>query len=62
MFRRAVEGGYHCYWFYTQDPWLDPLRDKKEFNSVMRLAEAGYRDAAAAFAAAGGEKLLGATE
>jgi serine/threonine protein kinase/tetratricopeptide (TPR) repeat protein len=62
MFRSAVEGGYHCYWFYTQDPWLDTLRDKKEFNSVMRLAETGYRDAAAAFAAAGGEKLLGATE
>jgi non-specific serine/threonine protein kinase len=62
MFRRAVEEGYHCYSFYAQDPWLDSLRDKAEFNSVVRLAEAGYRDSAAAFGAAGGERLLGATE
>jgi serine/threonine protein kinase/tetratricopeptide (TPR) repeat protein len=62
MFRRAVEDGYHCYSFYLQDPCLDSLRDKAEFNSVVRQAEAGYRDAGAAFVAAGGERLLGAIE
>jgi tetratricopeptide (TPR) repeat protein len=59
MLRRAVEGGYYLYTFITRDPWLDSLRGNGEFNSIVRLAEAGYRDAAAAFAAAGGEKLLG---
>ena len=59
ILRRAVEGGYYIYPFITRDPWLDPLRGSSEFNAVVRLAESGYRDAAAAFVAAGGEKLLG---
>jgi hypothetical protein len=59
MLRRAVEGGYYIYTFITRDPWLDALRGSTEFNAIVRLAESGYRDAAAAFATAGGEKLLG---
>jgi serine/threonine protein kinase/tetratricopeptide (TPR) repeat protein len=62
MFKRAIEGGYHCYSFVTHDPWLDSLRGNTEFNRVVQLAEEGYRDAAGAFVAAGGEKLLGALE
>jgi hypothetical protein len=62
MLKRAVEGGYYVYTFITRDPWLDPLRGSSDFNAMVRLAEAGYRDAAAAFAAAGGEKLLGPAE
>jgi len=62
ILRRAVEGGYYIYPFITRDPWLDPLRGSSEFNAIVRLAESGYRDAAAAFAAAGGEKLLGPAE
>jgi serine/threonine protein kinase/tetratricopeptide (TPR) repeat protein len=62
MLKRAVAGGYYIYTFITRDPWLDPLRGSSEFNAVVRLAEAGYRDAVAAFAAAGGEKLLGPAE
>jgi hypothetical protein len=59
MFRRAVEGGFHCSLFYSRDPWLDSLRANPEFRAVIQVAEAGYRDAAAAFAAAGGEQMLG---
>jgi Tfp pilus assembly protein PilF len=59
LFRRAVEGGFHAYPLYAQDPWLDPLRMTPEFQEVLALAEAQYRDAADAFVAAGGERLLG---
>jgi eukaryotic-like serine/threonine-protein kinase len=59
---RAVEGGYHCLSFLTRDPWLDSLRGSSGFNRIVQLAEAGYRDAADAFVAAGGEKLLGPVE
>ena len=59
MLRRAVEGGYYMYPFVVRDPWLDPLRGGSEFNEIVRLTESGYRNAAASFTAAGGEKLLG---
>jgi TolB-like protein len=59
MFRRAVEGGFHCSLFYSRDPWLDSLRANPEFRAVIQVAEVGYRDAAAAFTAAGGEQMLG---
>jgi hypothetical protein len=59
MFRRAVEGGFHAFPMYARDPWLDPLRTSREFQDVLTLAEAQYRDAADAFVAAGGERLLG---
>ena len=59
LFRRAVEGGYHCAPFYEHDPWLQPLRDDPAVASVFELARRGYREAAAAFVAAGGERLLG---
>jgi serine/threonine protein kinase len=57
--KRSVDGGYYCYPFLTRDPWLDSVRGSSEFRSIVQVAEAGYRDAAAAFAAAGGETLLG---
>ena len=59
IFRRAVERGFHCATFFWRDPWLDSLRGDANFSAVIRLAEAGYRDAAAAFVAAGGEQMLG---
>ena len=62
MVKRAIEGGYHCHSFFTQDPWLDPLRGSREFNQIVQLAEQAYHDAAEAFVEAGGEKLLGSVE
>ena len=60
MLKRSVEGGFHCYPFFTRDPWLDPLRAEPEFSDILRLAQTGYRAAADAFVAAGGERILGA--
>jgi serine/threonine protein kinase/tetratricopeptide (TPR) repeat protein len=59
MFKRAVDGGFNCSAFFNRDPWLDSLRGTPEFTAVIQVAEARYRDAAAAFVAAGGEHMLG---
>jgi len=57
--RRAVEGGFHSYAFFIRDPWLDRLRTEDAFTQVLSLAEAHFREAAQAFVAAGGERILG---
>ena len=59
MLRRAIDGGFTCATFFARDPWLDSLRGNREFDALIAQAEAGYRDAAAAFVAAGGEQMLG---
>jgi TolB-like protein/tetratricopeptide (TPR) repeat protein len=59
MFRRAVEGGFHAYSFYLQDPWLDSLRGDPTFDEILRFAQARVQEAGEAFAASGGERILG---
>ena len=59
VLRQAIEGGYYLYAFINRDPWLDSVRGSSEFRSLVHVAEAGYRDAATAYADAGGEMLLG---
>jgi hypothetical protein len=62
MLRRAIDGGFDCATFFARDPWLHSLRGNPEFDALMTQAEEGYRDAAAAFVAAGGEQMLGTVE
>jgi serine/threonine protein kinase len=62
MISRAIESGFHCFPFFTRDPWLDPLRGDPRLRAALELAESGYRDAARAFEAAGGERILGAVQ
>jgi serine/threonine protein kinase/tetratricopeptide (TPR) repeat protein len=59
LFRRSVEGGFHSFGMFSTDPWLHPLRAIAEFQELLAYAEAQYRDAADAFIAAGGERMLG---
>jgi tetratricopeptide (TPR) repeat protein len=57
--QRAVGQGFSCPQILARDPWLDPLRDRRQFGAILQRAESGRRQAADAFLAAGGEKLLG---
>jgi tetratricopeptide (TPR) repeat protein len=56
---RALEGGYYCYPGALRDPWLDPVRGNAAFIRALRAAERHHREAAAAFAEAGGPARLG---
>jgi eukaryotic-like serine/threonine-protein kinase len=56
---RALDGGYHCYPGVVRDPWLDAVRSDSRFVHALRAAERGHREAAAAFAEAGGPALVG---
>jgi hypothetical protein len=55
----AVDGGYFPYHTLNQNPWLDSLRRRTDFLTIVRKAEHRHREALAAFIQAGGEALLG---
>jgi tetratricopeptide (TPR) repeat protein len=57
----CVQHGFLCPACLARDPWLDSVRFSPEFGPILHLAEAGHREAARTFAAAGGERLLGMT-
>ena len=59
LLRRVVDGGFHSPRAMVQDPWFDPVRAEPEFVRLLHRAEAKRAEAAAAFARAGGERLLG---
>ena len=61
LLERVVAGGFHCHATFVRDPWLDSLRGRPEFSALLRRAEDGRRASAAAFAEAGGARLLGVT-
>ncbi len=58
-FTRAVDGGYFCYPTFRIDKWLDNLRGHEEFETALARAKARYLDAASAFKAASGERIVG---
>jgi DNA-binding winged helix-turn-helix (wHTH) protein/tetratricopeptide (TPR) repeat protein len=57
-FRRVVSGGYVCHPAIAHDPWLDPLRKKREFKDLLETVRAGHERAAKAFEASNGRELL----
>jgi eukaryotic-like serine/threonine-protein kinase len=56
---RVSDGGFCGLPALTRDPWLDALRGRPEFRSILDRAEVSLRAAAAAFKTAGGERVLG---
>jgi len=56
---RAVDEGFCCFPTYAADPWLDPLRGRHDFVALLHRCEARHREAAAAFVAHEGPRILG---
>ena len=59
MLERAVAGGWFCHATIAREPWLACVRDTPRFAALVAEAETGHRQAATAFLAAGGDRLLG---
>ncbi len=57
---RAIRGGYFVPSFLRSDPWLEPVRERPEFQRLLADATRLRSEARAHFVAAGGEQLLGA--
>lgn len=52
--------GFFSYPTLAHDPWLDSLRGLPEFAAILQRASTKHRNAAAAFAQAGGDAIVGA--
>jgi serine/threonine protein kinase len=59
VLNEAAELGYVCFPTMARDPWLDSLRGSLEFSLALRTEEGRYREAARAFLAAAGSRILG---
>jgi tetratricopeptide (TPR) repeat protein len=60
VLERATAAGFFCYPVLASDAWLDPLRPLPGFVTLLRRVQDEHEAAVAAFASAGGERILGA--
>jgi hypothetical protein len=56
--QRAVEGGFFCYPVFAEDSWLDPIRSRAAFQSVLAAVRERFQRASALFVESGGPALL----
>lgn len=59
LLQTTLDRGWFCYQAISREPLLDDLRSDARLSAIVRQMEAGQREAAAAFVAAGGNRLLG---
>ena len=59
LLQNTLDRGWFCYQAIAREPLLDDLRSDSRLSAIVRQMEAGQREAAAAFVAAGGNRLLG---
>jgi tetratricopeptide (TPR) repeat protein len=59
MLARSIHNGFFCYPAMVRDPWLDSLRGRPGFTSLLREAEERHREGVASFIKGGGDALLG---
>jgi tetratricopeptide (TPR) repeat protein len=62
MFSRAVNNGFFCYPSFAHDPWLDHLRGKPAFSTIMRKAAHQHQQAARILSSSAVGTLLGVAE
>jgi hypothetical protein len=55
---QAVESGYFNFPALERDPWLQPLRGRREFDALLQQAATRHRQAHAIFVKAGGPQFL----
>jgi len=58
LLKSATAAGFCCYPLLVSDEWLAPIRSRPEFADVLAHVKREHELAAAAFAAAGGERTL----
>jgi DNA-binding winged helix-turn-helix (wHTH) protein/tetratricopeptide (TPR) repeat protein len=58
LLARVIAGGFFCYPAFARDPWLDPLRRKREFAALLGKAESQHREASETFTRLGGARAL----
>jgi len=58
LFEQAVQQGFFCALGFLRDAWLDPLRGEPRFLNAMRSAQEKTNEAARAFAAHPGSRVL----
>jgi hypothetical protein len=59
MLCRAIDNGFFCHQAMLRDPWLDSLRMRTEFTSLVSKAHQLHREASSTFVSGGGASLLG---
>ena len=59
LLRITLERGWFCHQAIAMEPLLDDLRSDSRLLDIVREMESRQREAAAAFVAAGGERLIG---
>ncbi|HKV63215.1 MAG TPA: protein kinase [Candidatus Acidoferrum sp.] len=59
LLSRAVDNGFFCHQAMLRDPWLDSLRTRTEFTSLLNKAHQLHHEALTTFLAGGGATLLG---
>ncbi len=59
VLEQATAAGFFCYPVLASDEWLDSARHLPAFVAVLRRAQEEHELAVAAFATAGGERILG---
>lgn len=59
LFARVIECGIFCYPAMSNDPWLDPIREKPEFVRLLETAEQQHQIAERQFARLEGHRILG---
>jgi hypothetical protein len=55
---QSVESGYFNFLALERDPWLQPLRGRREFDALLQQAATRHQQAHAIFVKAGGPQFL----